>query len=82
MQTPAFVDRMDIPDDAGDRVAIFTVEADPLIPPATGPPPPPPAAGLPASAGRSGWLDTPYAGVAIAVMLALVLVLGLVLLRR
>ena len=72
---------MDIPDDADGRVAIFTADVLPEEP----------MAGMPGShAGplhtvvdRLGsWLDGPYAGVAIAVVLALVLVLGLLLLRR
>ena len=72
---------MDIPDDADGRVAIFTVDVLPEEPEGGD-------AGVPrgpfhAVVDRLGsWLDATYAGVAIAVVLALVLVLGLLLLRR
>jgi hypothetical protein len=82
MQTPSFVDRMDIADDADGRVAIFTVDAAPQDPaldaPASGQ-----GGGFHAVEDRLGaWLDASFAGVVIAAALAVVLVLGLVLLRR
>lgn len=73
---------MDIPDDADGRVAIFTVEeAEEAAVPAA---PVTSAGGAARSAmTRLGtWLDAPYAGVAIAALLALLLVVGLLLLRR
>lgn len=82
LQTPAFVDRMDIPDDADGRVAIFTVDAAPQEPEGdalvSGP-----GGGFHTALDRLGALmDGPYAGVAIAAVLAVVLALGLLLLRR
>ncbi|HSP64616.1 MAG TPA: hypothetical protein VLO10_00360 [Candidatus Deferrimicrobium sp.] len=69
---------MDLPDDADGRVAIFTVD-EPIdeLPPAGA------GGGSHGTLGRLGaWMDAAYAGVAIAVLLAVVLALGLLLLRR
>ncbi len=73
---------MDLPDDADGRVAIFAVDQ-----------PGDAAAGVPPVRERGGAghaalerlgaaLDTPYAGVVVAAALVVILVLGLLLLRR
>lgn len=76
MRTPAFVDRMDLADDAEGRVAIFAGEA--LAEPAEPHPGLVPRAPLPLLA----VLDGPYAQVILAGVLVAVLVLGLVLSRH
>jgi hypothetical protein len=73
---------MDIPDDADGRVSIFTVDAVPDDPPLDSHASRP-AGGVHAALDHLGaWLDAPYAGLAIAAALAVVLTLGLMLLRR
>ncbi len=74
---------MDVADDADGRVAIFSVDA-PDRPDAVATPPPLPHHPRPAGlAERLGaLLDSAYAGIGIAVMLAVILVLGLVLTRH
>jgi hypothetical protein len=81
MRTPAFVDRMDLADDADGRVAILTVDTSPSAP-----------GGLSGVARRgwthagadrvAAWLDHAYAGVGVAAALLVILVLGLLFLRR
>jgi hypothetical protein len=83
LQTPAFVDRMDLPDDADGRVAIFALDepgdvAAEVMSPSV-------ARGGPVHTAldRVGSaLDGPYTGVVIAAALAVILVLGLLFLRR
>ncbi len=81
LRTPAYVDRMDVADDADGRVVIFAADApaEPLGSPAEPPGPRPTWS----AADRIGeWLDAPYAGVGIAVVLVMALVLGLLLSRH
>ncbi len=80
MQTPAFVDRMDVADDADGRVSVFSVE---VGGPALRDDEPTTPGGIHAVLDRiGGWLDAPYAVVGIALGLVVVLALGLALLRR
>ena len=72
---------MDVADDADGRVAIFSVED---LAEQVPPPPPPPGRGGAASVGAQigRWLDDAYAGVGVAVVLVVILVLGLLLSRH
>jgi hypothetical protein len=81
MRTPAFVDRMDVADDAEGRVAILTVDTSPAGP--VGPSGVAHRGWKHAGAVRlAGWLDHAYAGVGVAAALLVILVLGLLFLRR
>jgi hypothetical protein len=87
LQTPAFVERIDLPDDAEGRVAIFTVDAGPFDAAPReaaldGRVPKPGREGHPVLDRLGSWLDGRYAGVAIAALLAVVLALGLLFLRH
>ncbi len=73
---------MDIADDADGRVAIFTIDADASDQPELDSLATRRAGGFQVLEHVSSWLDGPYAGLAIAVILAVVLALGLELLRR
>ena len=76
LKTPAFVDRIDLPDDAAGRVVLFSVEVPPGHPdlPRRRPAPAPLAA-------VAGWLgsiaDDPLGAVVIGIALVLILVIGL-----
>lgn len=76
LKTPAFVDRIDLPDDAAGRVVLFSVE----VPP--GHPDLPRRRGAPASLSAvARWLgsiaDDPLGAVVVGVALVLALVVGL-----
>lgn len=79
LQTPAYVDRMELPDDAEGRVAVFRVD-DGVEDQAAPFPPAHDGGGLYRRLGAG--LDSQYAPVVLAMALVLVLLLGLVLLRR
>jgi hypothetical protein len=82
VRTPAFVDRMDVADDAEGRVAIFSVDGRPDADP-PGEPLRVQRGSFRRATDRLGvWLDNPYAGAAIAAVLVLILVLGLLLSRH
>ena len=82
--TPAFVDRMDVADDADGRVAIFSVEESPPDPGAAqSAPDARPSTATRGAAHRLGAaLDSRYAAAFIAAALVGILVLGLLLTRR
>ncbi len=71
---------MDVADDADGRVAIFSIDAAHRLDTGGTPPPPSDLPGPAGTAARLGTLlDSTYAGVGIAVVLVVILVLGLVL---
>lgn len=80
LQTPSFVDRIDLAEDAVGRVAVFSVE-----PPPGRPDLPrrrrPPAVARAAGHVLAAIADDPLGAVVLAVALVLVLALGLTLLR-
>jgi hypothetical protein len=73
---------MDVADDADGRVAIFSVEVHPQPAPSGGSPPLHRGPFRVATDHVGGWLDGAYAGVAMAVVLVVILVLGLALSRH
>jgi hypothetical protein len=86
LRTPAFVDRMDLPDDAEGRVAIFTVATiagEPLRGAGEPLPGEPRGGAFYRVLDRLGGLfGSPYAAVGVAATLVVILALGLVLLHR
>jgi hypothetical protein len=73
---------MDVADDADGRVAIFSVDGHPEADPPGGPRPAQRGAFRGATDRAGVWLDSPYAVPAIAAVLVLILVLGLLLSRH
>lgn len=75
LQTPGFVDRIDLPDDAPGRVALFSVEMPP------GEPQPARDGGSRVPWAAAAWLagvaDDPLGALVLAVGLVLLLVVGL-----
>lgn len=83
LRTPAFVDTMEVADDADGRVAIFSVEDAPIGSPGSRSAPElghPPHRGAARSLGKA--LDSRLAPALLAAVLVLILVLGLMLTRH
>jgi hypothetical protein len=79
---PAFVDRMELPEDSEDRVAVFGVEAGSPEPTPGVPGRQRPERSIGMSAHVAAALDSRYAAPALAALLVVVLVLGMLLLKR